>query len=107
MNEKDTSINYTDLSRRGLIKMANDFDDISDKELEEFLMTQTASGKPYEGIRPIEHFTEKLDDLGKDVGAATTRNLDKLFGHLSNKIPEALDMITESLAQEIMEEKYE
>lgn len=55
---------YEDLSRRALIQMGHDFDQDNDAKLLEYL---NENDERYEGIRPVEKMTDKMDQLGKKL----------------------------------------
>ena len=56
--------NYTDLSRRGLIKLASDYDQNNDAKLMQYF---TENDKKYEGIRPMESVIERLDQVKETI----------------------------------------
>lgn len=51
---------YEDLSRRALIKLGHDYDQAHNGELMLYL---TEHSNEYEGIRPIESFVQRTDQL--------------------------------------------
>ena len=84
--------NYNELSRRGLIKLNNEFDIAHNNELKEFL-NNSIDG--YEGIRPHEQMIEKLDETtekvkiqGGVVSSAVIKRIDKVFDRMMDKLQE-------------------
>ena len=87
--------NYNELSRRGLIKLNNDFDIANDNALKEFL---NSSSEGYEGIRPHEQMIEKMDETidrvkiqGGIVSSALVKRMDKVFDRLMDKISDEVN----------------
>ena len=87
--------NYNELSRRGLIKLNNDFDIANDNALKEFL---NSSSEGYEAIRPHEQMIEKMDETidrvkiqGGIVSSALVKRMDKVFDRLMDKISDEVN----------------
>lgn len=55
---------YEDLSRRALIQLGHDFDQEHDGELMRYLTEHNAE---YEGIRPVEAFVQRTDQIVETI----------------------------------------
>ena len=96
---------YNDLSRRGLIRLNNDFDLDNNNALKEYLNQRDGN---YEGVRPLEQMMEELDNAsekvkiqGGVVSSAVIKRIDKVFdrmmGKLQNEVERSLAIIDEQL----------
>jgi hypothetical protein len=65
MSTKNNNVEYSDLSRRGLIKLSNDYDKSHNHDLSSFLNEEEDNGHSYERIRLPETFIAKWDDQVK------------------------------------------
>lgn len=102
--------NYNELSRRGLIKLNNDFDTANNNALKEFLNN---SEDVYEGIRPHEHMIEKLDETaervkiqGGIVSTAVIKRMDKIFDHVMDKLSEEVNRACAIIDEQMDDSAY-
>lgn len=69
---------YKELSRRGLIKLNNEFDQANDHALHNFL---NGDDRNYEEVRPYEQIAEKMDEVTEAVqmkgGVISTAIIDR------------------------------
>ncbi len=89
--------NYSDLSRRALIKLGQDYDQNHDAALLQFL---TENDKDYEGVRPIESAIERVDqiketiiDSKSSIKSTIIAQADKMLDTIINTIYSASDTI--------------
>ena len=101
--------NYNELSRRGLIKLNNDFDIEHDNELKEFLNNSDG----YEGIRPHEQMIEKLDETtekvkiqGGVVSTAMIKRIDKVFDRIMNKLQDEVYRACSVIDEQLDDSSY-
>ena len=81
---------YNELSRRGLIKLNNDFDHANNNALHEFL---NGASESYEEIRPFEQIAQRADilyDTLKDRGDAISKSMLDRVDHVFDSIVESL-----------------
>lgn len=92
------NIEYGELSRRGLINMAKDFDTETEDTLKDFLNAeeQKREGK-YERIRPVEKVIEQFDAAGDKISDATKENINKFFGKVEKTLPNAMNNIMDKI----------
>lgn len=86
--------NYNDLSRRGLIKLNNDFDKTHNNDLHNFLNNST---NEYEGIRPIESIVDRMDE----VGATIHGKGDIISKTMMDRVNHVFDSVITSLTEEL------
>lgn len=87
-------MNYNDISRRGLIKLNNDYDKANDNALHNFLNENNAL---YEHIRPFEQIAERLDGISetlKDKG-------DSVSNAMMDRVEHVFDSLVQSMTDEI------
>lgn len=101
---------YNELSRRGLIKLNNDFDITHNNELKDFLNNST---EVYEGIRPHEKMVEELDNTtekvkiqGGVVASAVIKRVDKVFDRLMNKLQNEIDRSLAIIDEQLDDSAY-
>jgi hypothetical protein len=81
---------YSDLSRRALIKLAEDYDDVSGGALLEYL---TENGERYEDIRPIEVAVDKLDTAKARVDLKITKKVGTVLDTFSESFDKTISGI--------------
>lgn len=101
---------YNDLSRRGLIKLNNDFDRENNNSLKQFLNDNRSE---YEGIRPHEKMFDKLDDVhdeiairGGVVASAVIKRMDKVFDRMMGKIQSEVDRALAIVDEQLDDSAY-
>ena len=97
--------NYHELSRRGLIKLNEDFDMEHNNELKGYLLDNRDS---YENIRAHEALVEKMDDAaakavarGGVVSDIVIKKLDKIFDRVMDKLEKEVVRLTDSIELQI------
>lgn len=85
---------YSDLSRRALIKLAEDFDNDNGGQLLDYL---TKSGDKYESIRPIEVVVSRLDSVQEGLSLKANKRLEKIIDRFSDTIDTTLSSIVNSI----------
>lgn len=97
--------NYHELSRRGLIKLNEDFDLNHNNELKGYLLD---SRDRYEDIRPHEALVAKMDDAaekakarGGVVSDIVIKKLDKIFDKVMDKLEKEVVRLTDSIELQI------
>lgn len=83
--------NYTDLSRRALIKLNQDFDQENDASLLQYL---TENDKKYEGIRPMESVIDRADQI-KETLSGSKNSIKDMLSEQADKV---LDSVIKSLS---------
>ena len=101
---------YNELSRRGLIKLGNDYDVANNNGLKDFL--NNASGG-YESVRPHEQMIEKLDEAaekvkiqGGVVSTAMVRKVDKVFDRMMGKLQKEIDRAVALIDEQLDDSSY-
>lgn len=96
--------NYKDLSRRGLIRLGNDYDAANDNALHNFLNDGT---RTYEGIRPFEEVAARADDVvdclkdkGDEVSKSLVNRMNNVFDSMIGAIAGETDR-----AETVLEEQ--
>lgn len=81
---------YTDLSRRALIKLNNDFDQENDAALMNYLAEHD---EEYENVRPVETAIERVDQISESVKKSASvlkdvamKEIDKCVDKLASTI---------------------
>ena len=102
--------NYGELSRRGLIKLNNDYDKANDNALNDFLDQHDGF---YEEIRPYEQIAEKLDDVtetlqqkGSQVSNAMMDRVNHVFDAMINSMTEEIDRCESVMDEQDDDESY-
>ena len=97
--------NYHELSRRGLIKLNEDFDIENNNALKAYLLNHRDN---YENIRAHEALVEKMDDAtakavarGGVVSDIVIRKLDKIFDKVMDKLEKEVVRLTDSIELQI------
>lgn len=97
--------NYHELSRRGLIKLGEDFDIENNNALKDYLLNHRDS---YENIRAHEALVEKMDDAaakavarGGVVSDIVIKKLDKIFDKVMDKLEKDVIRLTDSIELQI------
>lgn len=97
--------NYHELSRRGLIKLNEDFDLNHNNELKGYLLDRRDR---YEDIRPHEALVAKMDDAaekakarGGVVSDIVIKKLDKIFDKVMDKLEKEVVRLTDSIELQI------
>lgn len=83
---------YEDLSRRALIKLGKDYDQVSDAALLQYL---TDHNGEYEGIRPVEKVIARVDQV-KDTISGSSSIIKKT---LANEADRVLDTVINTLSE--------
>lgn len=86
--------NYGELSRRGLIKLNNDFDKANENQLKNFL---DSSDTEYEGIRPFEAIAERMDEVSEVV----KKKSDTVSQAMMDRVNHMFDSVINSMTEEI------
>lgn len=82
---------YKELSRRGLIRMCQDFD----KETDDFLHSYLDEyGHRYEKIRFVEKVTDKCDDFGEAVHSSFNEFTDQVLDHSDKLVDSVIGTVT-------------
>lgn len=85
---------YEDLSRRALIRLGKDYDQVSDAALLQYL---TENSDKYEGIRPVEKVIDKVDQIKETIcGSGST--IKKTFENEADKV---LDSVIDTLVSTV------
>ena len=84
--------NYRDLSRRGLIRLNQNFDAANDAALLDYL---TEHGDDYENIRPVEKVIERFDTV-KDTLSASKQGIRNAIIKESDRIMDAVINVLET-----------
>lgn len=82
---------YEDLSRRALIKLGKDYDQVSDAALLQYL---TDHNGEYESIRPVEKVIARVDQV-KDTISGSTSIVKKTLAQEADRV---LDTVINTLA---------
>lgn len=97
--------NYHELSRRGLIKLNEDFDIEHNNELKGYLIDHRDN---YENIRVHEALVQKMDDAaakavarGGVVSDIVIKKLDKIFDRVMDKLEKDVVRLTDSIELQI------
>ena len=97
--------NYHELSRRGLIKLGEDFDLEHNNELKGYLLDHR---NRYEDVRAHEVLVEKMDDAaakakarGGVVSDIVIKKLDKIFDKVMDKLEKEVVRLTDSIELQI------
>jgi len=85
--------NYNAFSRRGLIKMNNDYDKVSNGALHNFLEDKEDN---YEEVRPFEQIAERLDEV--------TETIQERGGMISNAMMDRVNHVFDSMIAGMTEE---
>ena len=88
--QRRTEMNYNDLSRKSLIRLAKDFDAKSGNGLKEYFLDNI---EYYEKARPIEILIDKMDDL-TEVVKEGRKAVSSMASDDANKI---IDSVTKSV----------
>lgn len=83
---------YDNLSRRALIKLGKDYDQVSDAALLQYL---TDHNGEYENIRPIEEVIDRVDQI-RDTISGSSSIVKKTLAAEADKV---LDTVIETLSK--------
>lgn len=83
---------YEDLSRRALIKLGKDYDQVNDAALLQYL---TDHNGEYEGIRPVEKMIARVDQV-KDTISDSSSIIKKTLADEADKV---LDTVINTLSE--------
>lgn len=83
---------YEDLSRRALIKLGKDYDQVSDAALLQYL---TDHNGEYEGIRPVEKVIARVDQV-KDTISGSSSIIKKTLADEADRV---LDTVINTLSE--------
>lgn len=91
-------MNYNELSRRGLIKLNNDFDQENDNALKNYL--DAAEDDRYEGIRIFEQVAEEFDET-------SMKSIETVREAISSMADSFIDKLADRLSPELDEDEVE